>query len=160
MGKKVRPTISVSREFADRVFPKIRARGRTISSVVEQVLADLPSVTPPPPMSAALRDRIHAKIVGGWSDFEIAFAFGVNQEQVRSCRRGRPKAIKPPELAPEPVREPDEVPSTVELGPFQTVDEVVKAHVIRVLEAVGGDASEAARVLGINRSTVRRWRDR
>ncbi len=43
-----------------------------------------------------------------------------------------------------------------DLGPRATLEAVERAHIARVLEHVGGNRSEAARVLGIGRSTLLR----
>ena len=41
-------------------------------------------------------------------------------------------------------------------GPIETMDEVEKRHILAVLEAVGGNKSEAARRLGLSRKTLER----
>ncbi|MDF1563257.1 MAG: sigma 54-interacting transcriptional regulator [Deltaproteobacteria bacterium] len=47
-------------------------------------------------------------------------------------------------------------PGALELGPAATLEEVEREHIRRVLESVDGNRSEAARSLGIGRSTLLR----
>lgn len=50
-----------------------------------------------------------------------------------------------------------EVPNEIRV----TLDEIRRRHVIKVLEACGGNRSEAAKILGVDRKTLyrrlRRW---
>jgi transcriptional regulator of acetoin/glycerol metabolism len=50
-----------------------------------------------------------------------------------------------------------EVPTEVRV----TLDEVRRRHVVKILEACGGNRSEAAKILGVDRKTLyrrlRRW---
>jgi two-component system response regulator HydG/two-component system response regulator AtoC len=46
------------------------------------------------------------------------------------------------------------------LQSLATLDEVERLHVLRVLEAVGGNREEAARILGISRRTLSRMAQR
>ena len=54
-----------------------------------------------------------------------------------------------PAPAPEPAR-----------GALLPLEEIDRLHVLRVLEAVGGNREEAARVLGISRRTLSRMAQR
>lgn len=47
-------------------------------------------------------------------------------------------------------------PNVSAAGPIETMDEVEKRHILAVLEAVGGNKSEAARRLGLSRKTLER----
>jgi len=47
-----------------------------------------------------------------------------------------------------------------EEGPLETLEEVERLHVLRVLEAVSGNREEAARILGISRRTLSRMAQR
>ena len=39
-------------------------------------------------------------------------------------------------------------------GSFPSLEEVERRHILRVLEAVGGNKTQAAQILGINRKTL------
>jgi DNA-binding NtrC family response regulator len=54
--------------------------------------------------------------------------------------------LKPTATAP--------IPKTA--GAFETMEEVEKRHILSVLDAVGGNKSEAARRLGLSRKTLER----
>ena len=49
------------------------------------------------------------------------------------------------------------VPPVIEVSPPRTLEEVERAHILTVLGQVGGNQSEAARLLGLKRGTLR-WR--
>jgi two-component system response regulator HydG len=69
------------------------------------------------------------------------------------CALARGAIIRPEHL-PEELRSPPVAPSAGE-GPLRLAD-VERAHVLRVLERCGGSQPEAARALGIGRTTL--WR--
>lgn len=54
----------------------------------------------------------------------------------------------------ENVRLPDQNEDDPGNGIFLPLDEVERRHVLRVLEAVGGNKAKAAEILGIGRGTV------
>ena len=63
--------------------------------------------------------------------------------------------IKPPRIGdlPEPVRgQSGEVTGSDEL--LMSVQELQQRHVMRVLECVGGNKSQAAEIVGISRATI------
>ena len=63
-----------------------------------------------------------------------------------------------PEHLPEDIRRGDQVPerASSETAPpdFQTLIEVERNHILRVLDSVGGNKSRAAKILGIDRKTL------
>ncbi|WP_447972705.1 sigma-54-dependent transcriptional regulator [Nitrospira sp. Kam-Ns4a] len=70
-----------------------------------------------------------------------------------------------PEDLPEPVRQAAAAGGAPRAGPdrrdaLQTIDEVVKAHLIRVLRETGGNKVRAAKILGIDRRTLYRMAER
>jgi two-component system response regulator HydG len=62
-----------------------------------------------------------------------------------------PERVTGPRTRPAPAGEPTAVPGT-----FAPLEEIERRHILRVLEAMGGNKTLAAQVLGIDRKTLHR----
>ena len=134
-------------------LPPLRERREDILSLAEHFLRKhAASDAPIPLLSARARDALLAyDWPGNVRELEnvIERAVVLAVHDVLSADDLPAEVRGTPQPAPEPAR-----------GELLPLEEVERVHVLRVLEAVGGNREEAARILGISRRTLSRMAQR
>ncbi|HSQ65683.1 MAG TPA: sigma-54 dependent transcriptional regulator [Polyangiaceae bacterium] len=135
-------------------LPPLRARGEDVLLIAQALLKRHATLQgrPVPALSSAVTRRF------------LSYSWPGNVRELANCIERGVALGRGPELTlddlPETIREPaGESPSdAVTVSPLNLVslEEVERGYVLRVLEAVGGNKTLAAKILGVDRKTLYR----